>query len=247
MKTVCAQLPAKDKPLFVSTFCYSTKVTRIVFFVISAGLLLTGGLAWLLWPSTPQPLSHSISLLVTSPPVISRMATPTLVEATPVTNNTVANDPLTNGQILHAQDIPGVDPAFTFSATLPPNWQAEAVPASQAITIFDPSLGDKNNLEKSQIFIRYFKANEFLTLSNVTILERTPVAINGQAAVRYRIEKKPNTATFNHQPSWRNQQHTVTDIRVSDDNPAIFYVIAQRPDLPDETYQVFLNSLQVKK
>jgi len=52
-------------------------------------------------------------------------------------------------------------------------------------------------------------------------------------------------ANFAGQPSWRSEEHIVTDIRVSDANPSVFYVIAKRPDLDMNTYQLFLDEFEV--
>lgn len=148
-------------------------------------------------------------------------------------------------KLLRAQDIPDVAAAFTFIATIPIQWEAEAILASEAINLYDPASAGKNNLEKSQIFIRHFKANQFLTLSTVTIHDRQELIVNDRPAVRYDIEKKAGVANFTNQPTWRNERHIVTDIQTSDDNPTIFYVMAQRPGLNQTIYQGFLDSLVV--
>lgn len=144
-----------------------------------------------------------------------------------------------------AQDIPGVASAFTFTADVSVNWQIEAVPAIEAINLYDPAGAGANNLEKSQIFIRYFRAKDFQTLQTVTIHSRDETSIDGRPAVRYDIEKKPNVAAFANQPSWRSERHIVTDVRVSDTNPSVFYVIAERPDLDGAVYRQFLEGFKV--
>lgn len=142
-----------------------------------------------------------------------------------------------------AAAIPDVDAAFQFTATMPAGWQAAAVPEIQAINLFDPTAAGTTDLDKSQIFLRFFQANSFVTLSTVTIHERTELTINSRPAVRYDIEKKAGVADFPSQPFWRNQRHTVTDIRVAETNPSLFYVIARRPDLDPAVYAAFLDSL----
>ncbi len=151
------------------------------------------------------------------------------------------------GQVkaIKVQDIPGAASVFTFSVQVPSNWQAEAVAATEAINFYDPNASGATNLEKSQVFIRNFKANSFLTLGTVTIHERGDTTINGRPAVRYDIEKKPAVAAFANQPSWRSERHIVTDVRVSDTNPSVFYVIGKRPDLDDAVYRRFLESFKV--
>ena len=101
----------------------------------------------------------------------------------------------------------------------------------------------KNNLEKSQIFIRFFDATSFLTLSTVTIYNKENTTINDRPAVVYNIEKKSNIANFANQPLWRSQRHIVTDIRTTDLNLTTFYVIAKNPNLNQEIYDNFLNNL----
>ncbi|MBI3261121.1 M23 family metallopeptidase [Candidatus Berkelbacteria bacterium] len=146
---------------------------------------------------------------------------------------------------IKAQDISGVASAFSFSAEIPSSWQAQAVAATEAINLYDPSASGANELEKSQIFIRNFKADSFLTLSTVTIHSREDTTVNGRPAVRYGIEKKSTVAQFANQPSWRSERHIVTDVRVSDSNPSIFYVIAKRPDFDEALYRRFLESFKV--
>lgn len=148
-------------------------------------------------------------------------------------------------QIIRAQDIPKASTDFTFTATVPGNWQAEAVPGSQAISFFDAGAQGESSLDQSQIFMRSFRANDFLTLSTVVLHEREPLTINGRPAVRYDIEKKAEAAPFPDQPAWRSQRHIVTDIRVSDSNPSVFYVIAKRPDGDLAVYEKFLQDLKV--
>lgn len=159
------------------------------------------------------------------------------------TTGTEASDSSTT--LIRAQDIPGAVSQFTFTAEMPQTWRAEAIATLPAISLYDPTLPGSDSLEKSQIFIRYFTANDFLTLSTVTIHSRTPRTIAGRPAVRYDITKQPSVANFPNQPLWRNRRHIVTDIRVSDGNPSVFYVIAKRPDLAPEIYEKFLNTLTV--
>lgn len=144
-----------------------------------------------------------------------------------------------------ASEVSNVDSGFTFSAVVPVAWELEAVPALESINIFDPAAANESSLEQSQIFIRQFMANDFLTLSTVTIHSREELTINGRPAVRYDIEKKAGVADFPDQPSWRNERHVVTDIKVMDQNPSVFYVIARRPGLDDAIYQDFLDSLNL--
>lgn len=159
------------------------------------------------------------------------------------TTNTTTSKEQPTTKTFYFKDIPNVDQNFNFSAEIPTNWEVEYIPASQSINIYDPASPAEQTLEKSQIFIKYFKASQFLTLQTVTIHERTETAINTRPTVIYDIEKKAGVANFPSQPIWRNQRHIVTDIRETDDNPTIFYVFAKRPDLDQKTFDDFINSV----
>jgi len=148
---------------------------------------------------------------------------------------------------ISTNDIPGVDAGFRFDVEVPWDWEAEAIPAIQAINFYaKPSTSGFDRLEESQIFVRQFSASSFLTLSTVDIFSREEQTIVGRPAVRYDIQKKSGVADFPNQPSWRNDRHIVTDIRVSDSSLSIFYVIAKRPDLDETIYQNWLASLILK-
>lgn len=142
-------------------------------------------------------------------------------------------------------DFTSLNPKFNFSAHIPSAWEVSYAPNIEAINIYDPTLPG-STLEQSQIFIRYFEASQFLTLTSVTILKRENLTINGHAAVRYEILKKPNAPNFAFQPSWRNYQHSVTDIRATINSPSVFYVIAKSPSLNEDIYSNFLQSLKLK-
>lgn len=156
------------------------------------------------------------------------------------------NDLETKAVAVNAKDIAGVAPQFTFQANIPASWKAESISGIEAISFYDPLASGNTSLEKSQIFIRHFTASQFLTLSTVTIHSRESLIVAGRPAVRYDISKKTGVLNFANQPLWRNERHVVTDIRVSDSSPSVFYVIAKRPDLDQGVYEDFLNSLTVK-
>lgn len=162
-----------------------------------------------------------------------------------VDNSSTTTEPPAETTALVAPNITGAAKEYAFTAQVPGHWQTEAIAGSQALSLYDPAAPGKTTLDKSQIFIRFFTANDFLTLSTVTIHSRQEQKINGRPAVVYDIEKKPSIAPFSNQPLWRSERHIVTDIRVSDSNPSVFYVIAKNPNLDDATYQSFLNSLKV--
>lgn len=205
---------------------------RFVIIVIISIIVL--GASWFI---TNQRSSFQKTQLTTTPPIISS-TTPSVLK-----NN--ASQSFVTIKNIRAQDITGIAKEFAFSAQIPDSWQTEAALASQAIAIYDPGAPGINNLEKSQIFIRYFTASDFLTLPTVTIHERTSLTIADSQAVRYDIEKKRSVENFPNQPQWRNERHIVTDVRVSKKNPSLFYVIAKRPDLSEKVYETFLQSLQI--
>lgn len=132
---------------------------------------------------------------------------------------------------------------FGFSGRIAPDWSVAYIPEIEAVNIFPAGTGD-SALDNSQIFIRYFKADKFLTLSTVDILQREETKVGDHPAVRYRILKKPGVADFYQQPAWRNQEHELIDIRYySKFSPSIFYVITRNPDLDPEIFENFINSL----
>lgn len=131
---------------------------------------------------------------------------------------------------------------FRFSAKISSEWDIEYIPEIEAINVFK-KVGGGSSLERSQIFIRYFQASKFLTLSTVDILESEETGVNGHRAVRYKIEKKSNIPNFAHQPLWRNQKHSLIDIRFSDKSPTFFYVFAKNPEVPDLEFEQFISSL----
>lgn len=201
----------------------------IIIAVILIAVLAAGAVIILRQPSPPDSSSTPTAL-------------PASASLIPKTTQSQATDAT---KTIDAHEIPDAASKFAFSAEIPEAWQAESVSVIEAISLYDPVVAGASNLEKSQIFIRYFTANDFLTLGSVTIHSRDSLTIGGRPAVRYDIEKKPGVANFSSQPAWRNGRHIVTDIRTSSQNPSIFYVIAKRPDLDSETYESFLQSLQV--
>lgn len=138
-------------------------------------------------------------------------------------------------------DFSQVSPIYLFNAEIPEDWQVEYLPATEALNIYLPETD--NNLEASQIFIRYFKASSFLTLNTVDILSRQETEVNSHPAVRYEIIKKPAVADFTGQPGWRSKQHKLIDIRYSDLSPTTFYVFSYSPELDEKIFNQFIDSL----
>lgn len=161
------------------------------------------------------------------------------------TGNTNTQDEiLTDTSFFSTNDLPDRDPVFNFSASLPNDWAVETVQGSHAINLYDPAANSDTTLEQSQIFVKYFQASDFETLTTVDVLSRTETTVNNRPAVTYTIRKKSGVADFADQPSWRNVEHEVTDIRSTDGSPTIFYVFAKNPDLSEATFMAFLKTVQ---
>lgn len=150
--------------------------------------------------------------------------------------------PVMNEDAFETVDFSTINPDFRFAAKIPTGWKVEVVPSIQALNVYDPS-GEGSAREQSQIFIRQFTASNFQTLTAVDVLSREELRVADHQAVRYEIKKKSSVRDFPDQPSWRNEQHTVTDVRFTSKNPSVFYVFAKRPSLSQEVFDSFLQSL----
>lgn len=146
-------------------------------------------------------------------------------------------------QTIRTTDITDAHPAYKFDSIIPQSWEVEAVPEINALNFYNPGAEGVNNLEKSQIFVRYFEASTFLTLQTVTIHSQNNTTLNNRPAVVYDIEKKNSVAPFPNQPKWRNKRHIVTDIRSTDTSPATFYVFAKLPVLEQKIFNQFIENL----
>ena len=136
-------------------------------------------------------------------------------------------------------------PAFSgLGFTLPAGWAIEYVPQLDALNLFTLA-GDGSARNRSQIFIRHFTADQFLTLPTVTIHQANEGKISGYAVIRYDIIKKTAVPNFPHQPDWRNRRHIVTDVRVTPPpGRSVFFVVAKNPGLEEQTYADFLDRLR---
>lgn len=141
-------------------------------------------------------------------------------------------------------DFSSAHPTFRFSAVLPAAWKIEYREDVDSLNLYDPTAPETSTLDQSQIFIRKFEANIFLTLSTVTIHEQEETFVAGHPAVRYQITKKDGVADFPGQPAWRNQTHRLVDIRYRTSNPSLFYVVAYRPDLSPEIFDAVVASFE---
>ncbi len=176
-------------------------------------------------------LKRRVFRAITTPtPVPSTMASPSPMSAPTTIRFATKNEELNQS-------------TYDFSVVVPSTWQVTYIEQADALNFFDPNAEGENNLDRSQIFVRSFRASGFETLATVDIHSRESKIYRGRAAFRYDIEKKANVSDFPNQPLWRNQRHIVTDIRTSEESPALFYVIAKRPDLTDAIYQQFVESL----
>ena len=147
-------------------------------------------------------------------------------------------------KLFSSKELSSADSHFDFSAEIPKGWQAEYIPNSSAISLYDPSVATTSgSIEKSQIFVKYFVADKFLTLQTVDILEKNETIVNGHPAVKYRIVKKEGVKNFLDQPLWRNGEHSVLDIRSSDAVPSVFYVFAKNPSLSESVFEDFIQNV----
>lgn len=136
---------------------------------------------------------------------------------------------------------------FALDFVLPDGWDVEYVPSIESLNLYTLS-GEGTARERSQIFIRYFDASSFLTLSTVEIYSTKDlvVGVHDYIARQYDIEKKPGVANFVDQPSWRNERHIVTDFKDADGYTR-YYVVAKNPALDESIYQDVLSSMEIKK
>lgn len=142
-----------------------------------------------------------------------------------------------------AVDFSAVNSELYFSGTIPGRWQIEYIPQTRGINIYDPSLPGEKNIDKSQIYISFFKANKFLTLSTVTITHREEMVVQGRQAILYEITKKPGVSSFARQPAWRSQKHMALDVKLDDHVPTYYYSFAYNPTLAKEEFTNFIQSL----
>ncbi len=212
-------------------------LTVLAFTAVSLGafLFLRGKKEWQGQPpAPPSPVSLS-GVLETPAPSSVFLPVPS-----------TSNDSLLPRQgvkIFSAQAVSGVSPVYDFSMYVPASWSAESLRSLESINLYEASGVNKIAIENSRMLIRYFRANSFLTLSSVKIISRKEIVVSGRPAVDYVIEKKPGYPNFPKQPLWRNAQHRVVDVRVSDTNPSIFYVFSKSPELSDEVFDAMLDTL----
>src|SRR3989344_6153278 len=140
-------------------------------------------------------------------------------------------------------DFSKINSEFLFSAEIPKEFEVEYIPQLKAINIYNPSLGGQTNIEKSQVYISFFQASKFLTLSTVNITRQDKATVKEREAILYEITKKDGLPNFSGQPDWRNFKHHALDIRLTQDSPSYFYSFAYNPNLSQKVFDDFVNSL----
>lgn len=152
-------------------------------------------------------------------------------------------DMTTNSRVFEPDRDLGGD-VFNVRFRIPEGWEVEYIPSIQSLNLYTVS-GNGTARERSQMFIRYFDASSFLTLSTVEIYSSEDRTVGkGYTARRYDIEKKPGVADFADQPYWRNTRHIVTDFR-AEEGYTRYYVVAMNPDIDPDMYEHILGSMTV--
>ena len=159
---------------------------------------------------------------------------------TSVTTKTPPSETINTAKLV---DFSQINSEFLFSAKIPKELEVEYIPQLKAINIYNPSLTSQTNIEKSQLYISFFKANRFLTLNTVDITKQDKITIKEREAILYEITKKEGISNFYGQPMWRNAKHEALDIRLTKTNPSYFYSFAQNPNLSQKTFDDVINSL----
>ncbi len=146
-------------------------------------------------------------------------------------------------RLFSSSDIGAKDFPLTFA--IPKDWEAEYIPSRKAINLFTLS-GPGTARSRSQIYISFFDADQFQTLTTVNVLSTKEQEIGQDAYVakRYEIEKKTTAANFADQPSWRNTKHIVTDLRAKEGQTR-YFAFAKNPTLDEASYQQILASIKL--
>ena len=147
---------------------------------------------------------------------------------------------------------------FSLDFFMPSNWDVEYIPSIESLNLYKTN-GPGTARDRSQILIRYFDANKFLTLSSVNVFSAEDYTVGAGCPTceisgyresyvgkRYDIEKKSGVADFSDQPSWRNERHVVTDFREKEGFTR-YYVVAANPELDKQVYEDFLASINILK
>jgi hypothetical protein len=135
---------------------------------------------------------------------------------------------------------------FKLQFTIPADWEVEYIPARKALNLFSLR-GEGTARDRSQMYISFFDAKQFLTLTTVNVLSTQDLKVGKEAYTgkRYEIEKKANVASFDEQPGWRNSKHFVTDLR-GQEGQTRYYALAKNPRLDEIIYQQVLASIKLE-
>lgn len=147
-------------------------------------------------------------------------------------------------ETISISSVRGISRVFDFNVAVPEDWVIKAVNGGDEINFYDPEIETETSIEKSQIFLYEFVANDFQVPDNISILSRKDEEFAGRPAVTYVLSPQDGTS-FSGQPSWREEIHKITNIRLREENPSRFYVFAKNPDLSEAEFQRFLNSVEL--
>ena len=153
--------------------------------------------------------------------------------------------PTPDDAVFDASNEPGGN-SFPISFLIPAGWGVEYVPQIDSLNLFSLT-GTGTARERSQLFIRFFDAEDFLTLNTVTIHSAKSTTIGKEAytAKTYDIEKKSNAQDFPYQPIWRNERHKVTDFRAKEGFTR-YFVVGVNPEADQNLVQSVFDSFFVK-
>jgi len=152
--------------------------------------------------------------------------------------------PVIDVEARYDEASPGAE-IFKLSFKIPEGMNVEFIPEIEALNIYSEE-GEGTTLDRSQIFVRYFDANRFLTLQTVQIYSTLDLTVGAESYVarRYDVEKLPGITNFPSQPDWRNERHVVTDFR-GEEGFTRYYVVAGSPELDMAIYESVLQSMAV--
>ncbi|TSC66174.1 MAG: metalloendopeptidase-like membrane protein [Candidatus Berkelbacteria bacterium Gr01-1014_85] len=204
---------------------------RWVFLILGIALILIISLALFKRPTeNVVPLSTGLDASASPEPSALNSSTASALTSAP------SSTPSSALVTFDTANLAGASQSYNFTLSLPSDWQVEYLSDIDSLNLYSKTASGSNKLEQSQILIRNFVADKFLTLSTVKIYQTTDRVINGRLARQYDIEKKPEAASFKGQPSWRNLRHQVVDVQVG----RRYYVIAKSPDLDNQLFEQIL-------
>ena len=208
---------------------------RWVFLILGIALILIISLTLFRRPTeNVGPLSTGLDASASPEPSALNSFTASTPTSTPIST------PSSALATFDTANLAGASQSYNFTLALPSDWQVEYLSDIDSLNLYSQSATGSSTLEKSQILIRNFVADKFLTLSTVKIYSTTDRIINGRQARQYDIEKKPEAANFKGQPSWRNVRHQVVDVQVG----RRYYVIAKSPSLDTQLFEQILATFQ---